>query len=107
MVAHLLYGIGGTLLIALSLDSSVAKGFFALRPIEWLGRVSYSLYLIHMPLLYLCLWGLYGELPTFMVYLIALAVIALASEASYRWIELPSIGLGRQLTEATSKQMAT
>jgi peptidoglycan/LPS O-acetylase OafA/YrhL len=96
MGSQIIYGMGSILLIALSLDSPAAKKILAYPPIRWLGRVSFSLYLIHMPLLYFFLFMFSGKLPVLLSYLIALAFIGTISEASYRWVERPSISLGRR-----------
>jgi peptidoglycan/LPS O-acetylase OafA/YrhL len=61
---------------------------------SWLGKMSYSVYLLHMPVLGLLLtlhqtgWAFYVAL---------FAGTLVLSDMSYRWIEAPSITLGRAL----------
>jgi peptidoglycan/LPS O-acetylase OafA/YrhL len=62
--------------------------------LRWLGKASYSLYLVH-PLV-LDLIPRVGPAPLQLVTICALSV-ALAA-ATYRWIEQPSIALGKRLT---------
>lgn len=70
----------------------------------WLGRISYSVYLIHIPVLYLVFravtrldahiggWKFLAlALPGTLLVTIALAA------ATYRWIERPGMALGRRL----------
>lgn len=70
-------------------------------PLRWLGRISYSFYLIHMIALYAMLWLLRESnlsqtnllLPT----LAGTLVITLtAAHFSYKWIEQPFMELGRR-----------
>jgi peptidoglycan/LPS O-acetylase OafA/YrhL len=81
------------------------------RPVRFLGRISYSFYLLH-PLTLLALWSMPATVdgllalgipsPLLVLALVAastLAIIPLAS-ASYRWIERPCIELGRRLGRA-------
>jgi peptidoglycan/LPS O-acetylase OafA/YrhL len=60
----------------------------------WLGRVSYSLYLLHMLVLYslqLTHWPVWVVLP------ILFGLSFLVAELGYRFVEVPGIALGRAL----------
>jgi peptidoglycan/LPS O-acetylase OafA/YrhL len=96
--AQFIYLAPAALLIALCVYSGRAHTILALPPIVWLGRVSYSLYLIHVPILYFCFNLLYGRIPLAAVFAVFAVLLPLASEAAYRWIEVPSIRLGRVLS---------
>lgn len=61
-------------------------------PVEWLGRISFSLYLLHIPLLWLVHWC-FGPVPAFL----ALPVILLASWIMHLAIERPGREIGRRL----------
>jgi peptidoglycan/LPS O-acetylase OafA/YrhL len=70
-------------------------------PFRWLGRISYSFYLIHMIALYGMLWLLrasnLSQLNLMLATLTGTLVITLiAANFSYKWIELPFIELGRR-----------
>lgn len=76
----------GTLLLAAALGGPVARGLLDRGPLAFVGRVSYSAYLYHLPLL--LLWNTYapgrgsiGSLPAY------LAVVLLASWVSWRFVE--------------------
>jgi len=77
----------------LKLDSPVAR---------WIGARSYSLYLIHFPVLGLLLPhiapGEKGLLGFVALGAVSLPVAMLASAVLYRFVELPGIALGQRLT---------
>ena len=64
---------------------------------RWLGRVSYSLYLTHVIVLFAVVYLTRGVLPLPVALLIALSVSLLLSEAYYRLAEVTSTRLGRIL----------
>jgi len=78
----------------------------AWRPLERLGVVSYSTYLVHWPVLVVC-QALYraalGDLPPMAMLALHLAVsfplVAAASFALYRFVEAPGIAWGRTLAQ--------
>jgi peptidoglycan/LPS O-acetylase OafA/YrhL len=91
--------VGSALLVALSFaDVKVRDALTASIPL-WLGKISYSLYLIHVPILIATAHLLNTTIP--MIYIVALAaVIALcASEIFYRTVERPSMNFGRTMAE--------
>ena len=66
-------------------------------PLVWLGKVSYSLYLIHVPLLVSAVHLTYGRLPLGVTIPAVIAASLLCAELMHRFVELPSIRLGRIL----------
>jgi peptidoglycan/LPS O-acetylase OafA/YrhL len=75
------------------------------RPLRWVGRISYSVYLTHMIALYGMLWLLRnsGESQVMMLLttLVGTLVITLtASHFMYEWVELPFIEIGRKFRRA-------
>ncbi len=93
-------GSGAVLLILLCLSSSTAQRFLESTIPLWLGRVSYSLYLIHVPIL-LTVVHLGGNRVPLPALCLAAAGIALVSaEICYRIIEEPMIMLGRRMASA-------
>lgn len=89
---------GGTLLCSLLAlgvmaaciqpDSILAR-VFSLGPLVWLGKRSYGIYLWHYPLL--LLMNPVGDITAkpWWVYVLQIAVVILAAELSYRFIETP------------------
>jgi peptidoglycan/LPS O-acetylase OafA/YrhL len=72
--------------------------------LQWLGRISYSVYLVHITIMY----GVFRAITHFNDHLGGLKFLALALPATvmltlivaavtYRWIEVPGIALGRTI----------
>jgi peptidoglycan/LPS O-acetylase OafA/YrhL len=75
------------------------------RPLRFLGRVSYSLYLLHLPLLMIFAIWIDGKLPFGLLLLPFLAVLLALSAVFYRFIEAPSMALGRRISAIRSLQI--
>lgn len=67
---------------------------------EWLGRVSYSLYLIHVPILLTLGHLLYGRIPMPLLLVMIVSVALIAAEIMYRLVEEPTIALGRRVAQS-------
>lgn len=92
-------GIGSVLLIAAALGSDAFGRALRWPPFRWLGRVSYSLYLIHMPIVGAVIYAYGGPLTAYTA-VAAVILSGIAAEVMYRMIEAPSIRLGRWLTSS-------
>lgn len=79
----------GALIITLADGRSPLARFFALRPLVWIGKLSYSIYLWHYPLLLLMNpRNFTGETPWFAYVGQALVILAV-SAVSYYLVETP------------------
>ena len=93
---------GGFLVVSLSTLAVVAavcgargslvERFFALRPLRYVGRISYGLYLYHWPI-FLVLDGSRTGLSGVPLLVVRLAVSIGAAAISYRFVERPLRGL--------------
>jgi peptidoglycan/LPS O-acetylase OafA/YrhL len=93
-----LIGAGAALLLIIALFEPRARDVLESRIPQWLGRVSYSLYLSHMVVLLTAIHAL-GMLTQPWVALLLVLVASLAGAAVlHRLIEVPSQRLGRFLT---------
>jgi peptidoglycan/LPS O-acetylase OafA/YrhL len=79
-------GPASALLILLCLRSGYAGRLLCARPLEWLGKISYSLYLLHIPMLILVVHVFNGVLPLGANLLIAFAVALAVSHVFDRTI---------------------
>jgi peptidoglycan/LPS O-acetylase OafA/YrhL len=85
---------------------TAAPAWILERPLlQRLGEISYSVYLVHMPILYLVFRAVTKLDPhrggwKFLVIALPLTVLATlaAAQLTYRWIEQPGIALGRALS---------
>lgn len=69
-------------------------------PLLWLGDISYSLYLIHMPVMMGIFYGLYRYASLPVMIALAFPAMLLAGHAMHHVIERPSMMLGRKLSTA-------
>jgi peptidoglycan/LPS O-acetylase OafA/YrhL len=65
------------------------------RPLAYLGKISYGLYLWHLPVFTAAVWFVGGPLPLGWVALLAAVSVGVAS-ASYHFVERPALRLKRK-----------
>lgn len=93
-------GAGAATLIVTALGVSWWECLLASRSCRFLGRISYSLYLVHGPVLVLCTPLLAGppSLLSGAIFFVSVASISIAiSSLAYRFVERPAIGAGNAL----------
>ncbi len=95
---NFVWGAGAVLLLAVVVGSPASDRVLSAAPLVWLGKVSYSLYLIHVPLLVAAVHLTYGRVPLGITIPAVIAASLLSAELMHRFVELPSIRLGRVLT---------
>lgn len=100
--ADIANGLGATLLIAAVLTSPTAERILTLRPLLWLGVVSYSLYLVHVPMVMTMVHLLGDHLPLVLVLGLVPPVSLLVAYLFHRLVEDPSTELGRRLAQRVS-----
>jgi len=94
---ELSYAVGSFLLLNLCLHSERARALLRNPALQWLGRVSYSLYLTHLVVLLALVYTLYNLLPMWLILLLVLTVSLVTAEIFNRWIEMPSARLGKHM----------
>ena len=98
--------LGAVSLIVTSLSSPIVSRLLTLRPLVYLGRISFSLYLYHM-IIFNSLIQLFGRVwPPSLILGTTLVVSLLVAEVAYRSVERPSMTLGRYLTRRKPKSEA-
>jgi peptidoglycan/LPS O-acetylase OafA/YrhL len=92
-----LVGVGAAIILAGILGSDRMQAWLTNRPLLWLGRQSYSLFLIHVPLLMVVVIAFGGNVPLVAFCAIVPAII-LCAELFRRCVEMPSVALAQRLT---------
>ncbi|CAN5443028.1 acyltransferase [soil metagenome] len=91
-------------------NTGAANAFLNLRPFLFLGDISYSLYLMHLPIMYFLLIyikrfpsiTLSASMPVLWIYSFAyISIVVLISTLTYKLIELPMRKKLNQLTKKT------
>lgn len=91
-----LRGMGATILIALSLGVASFRTALQHRLSIWLGRISYSLYLVHLPILYVAGQLAFGW-PVGLISVIVIVLSFVAAILLSEFVEFPSIEIGKRL----------
>jgi peptidoglycan/LPS O-acetylase OafA/YrhL len=83
----------------------VRAGLSARLP-QWLGRVSFSLYLTHLPIL-VALVYLFGDRAWPLVALVGIPISLGVANLFWRWVEAPSHRLAKRIGRLASRQAVT
>ena len=96
--AYLLSLVGVLTIVALAFASPARRPLEA-RPVQWVGTRSFSLYLVHEPILVAAalLVGVSGWWPWVAIAVALVPAILLSAALFYRVVEHPSIGLSRRV----------
>lgn len=97
-----LAGIGCYLIIACICLPKFEK-FLLNAQLQWLGKISYSLYLTHMPVMFTIIYILYDTLPLYQILILAMPVVFIAAHLSQKYVEQPSIEFGKFLLRRVGK----
>ena len=91
-------GIGAVLLIIMSLGYAPLSRVLLARFPQFLGKIFYSVYLVHGTVLFALLHALSGRLPPAAIFLIYIPTVLLLSTIMYSLVEKPSMEFGRRIT---------
>jgi len=94
--------IGGMLVVAGVIGCAPVASLLASKPLAYLGKISFGIYLLHWPIFFsLSIWlvivignqGISHLLAVSISFIVTLAVVLFAAAAFHRWIDLPSYRL--------------
>lgn len=91
------HGAAAVAIIALALGVARLERALSHRTLIWLGRISYSLYLVHLPILYV-IYVFFADRPWFAGAAIVVLSLAVA-EFMARFVEFPFMALGKKLAQ--------
>lgn len=90
-------------LMIVSLGSAKAGKLLRKPGFKFFGNISYSVYLNHIPMLYLTIFLLHDYLPLLLILPVYIALVIMFSFVTWRLIERPAIALGRFLSNRQRK----
>lgn len=90
-------GFGIVMLFITILNSVKIRKQLNSKPLLFLGKISYSLYLVHIPVMMILKVLLVSFVPDWLVFILVPIVSIPISYLSYKFIELPSINFGKKM----------
>lgn len=94
-LARSLSVVGAIMVIGVAMHWSAAGGALNSRPIRWLGKRSFSLYLVHEPILIAIVFSLGGNPPLALTLALTIPAALVAAELFRRVAEEPALRLSR------------
>jgi len=94
----LLVPIGAAGLIVAAANFDFLRPFLQLPPVQWLGHVSYSLYLVHFIILLSAIFALHGILPLWLILVAVPPMSLVVAHVFWRLIEVPSIAWSHRIS---------
>ncbi|THF80832.1 acyltransferase family protein [Cohnella fermenti] len=98
MIGDYMIAVAAGFFMILAICSPNFASLLLLKPIVFLGRISYSLYLYHWIVLYSLIYLFHDNLPIWIIYILVLLVSIVVSAIAYKYIEVPLINLGKRFT---------
>jgi peptidoglycan/LPS O-acetylase OafA/YrhL len=95
----IIYDVAAALIIVLALNAPSAARVLNRSVLQWLGRISYSLYLVHVPIL-TALFSRFAGQPIWLIAITGIVAALLAATAMHSLVELPAIKLGQRFAPA-------
>ncbi|GLV63143.1 acyltransferase [Bacillus mycoides] len=94
---------GAVLIILSALSSKLFSKLLLIKPVQFIGEISYSLYLVHPIVLLTTVHIFYGKISVPLILLISFLFTMVVSVLCYKFIEIPSIKIGRKLATKNSR----
>lgn len=100
---------GAIMILILSMGFKPLSRILMSRFPQFMGRICYSIYLMHGTVLFMLLYTLSHKLPPLVIFLIYIPSVLCASTLFHYTIEKPSMNFGRSITRRTveAKVLAT
>lgn len=94
------------LVVIMAITSPKIEALLLHQPLQWLGKVSYSLYLFHPLVLFFMVRHLSDNFQVLNAALLGVAMSLVVAALAYRWAELPSQKMGRVLADILRRRNA-
>lgn len=99
LLADWLTSIGVSILLIIALGSVTILKILLWKPFTFIGKISYGIYLYHLPILLTSIHILYGKLSIVLIFGLAIIVTIVISILTLYLIERPSVKLAKYLSE--------
>lgn len=97
---------GAVVLVASAAFMGWVQRLLDVAPLRWLGKISYSLYLIHFVVLFTVLYAFRAEVTLARVVVVVPILSIAAAAVLYRFVEVPSIAWGHRVSESQRARTA-
>ena len=88
-------GLGSSMFLMLCLCNAHVERFMRAAPLQWLGTLSYSLYLLHIPVIAGCVYALHDRVPLPVILLCAATATFILADIFQRLVAEPAAAFGK------------
>jgi peptidoglycan/LPS O-acetylase OafA/YrhL len=88
---------GAVVAIGFALADRSTKAVLNHTLVLWMGRASYSLYLVHATVLFTLMYLLIGTKYVYLLAPLYFLLTIVVTAVFYRWVEIPTMNLGKSL----------
>lgn len=99
--------LGSCIFIMFSLNSKTLKWFLSVKPVHFIGKISFSLYLYHLIVMMTLLYSLSGKMSVLAILVVSFVVTFIIATIMHYLVEVPSVKLGRLLTAKHNSIIST
>lgn len=99
LTVDLFITLGASIFIITAISSRRISKVLLIRPFQYLGRISFSLYLYHCIALFSLIYLLHNKINIIFILLISLVLTFIISSLAYIYIEKPSSEVGKKIVE--------
>ncbi|MEW9052631.1 MAG: acyltransferase [Neobacillus sp.] len=97
--------LGVSILLIIAVSSELASKILLIKPLQFLGKISFSLYLYHLPILLSLIYLFYGKVPLLIIAISAIILTILISNFAWLIIEKPSIRIANYFSRKVTSQL--
>lgn len=97
VVQAAMVGVGSAAVIVAAISSPSIQKVLSLPFLVWLGEISYSFYLVHVPIILTLVLVLHAYVPIWLIVVSVPLISLLVASLYHRFIALPAVALGRRL----------
>ena len=103
LLHEVIIALGSSLILLSGLHNKGFKWLLNWLPFRFYGKISYSLYLFHLPVLYALSYLLLAQHAVELVKIATLIITTLLAAMGYYWLELPSINAIKSILHKSSR----